>query len=132
MSGTVESARREAHLQGMTARTRSVPNIVVSTVDYERLTDLANASPLIARQSVAMTYAWSQALWDHRAFSVIEDKVSAPSVGQGKPLSLFRLIKSTSRCHRVPSGGPLGLTLSLLLYLTDYTNYFSGYRRRDI
>jgi len=40
----VETTDPEVHLQGMATRTRSVPSIVVSTADYERLTDLANAS----------------------------------------------------------------------------------------
>jgi regulator of nucleoside diphosphate kinase len=41
----------------MVARTRSVPNIVVSNADYERLTDLANASmerlPEVAEELLA-------------------------------------------------------------------------------
>jgi hypothetical protein len=41
------------------------------------ITDLANPNPLINRASVEFDYSWSEAQWDNRAFSVLEDAVSA-------------------------------------------------------
>lgn len=38
-------------------------------------TDLANPEPFIARQEVAATSSWSEANWDDRAFSVLENAV---------------------------------------------------------
>ncbi len=39
------------------------------------ITDLDNVAPLLARASVGTDNTWSEATWDHRAFSVIEDAV---------------------------------------------------------
>ncbi len=40
------------------------------------ITDLENAEPLIARKEVESQWSWSEANWDHRAFSVVEGAVS--------------------------------------------------------
>lgn len=40
------------------------------------ITDLTNTEPLIERASVAADNSWSEANWDDRAFSVLEDVVS--------------------------------------------------------
>lgn len=37
------------------------------------ITNLSNPSPLIARTTVDLDYSWSEANWDHRATSVLED-----------------------------------------------------------
>jgi hypothetical protein len=41
--------------------------------------DTGNAQPLIARADVDVDASWSEASWDHRAFSVVEGAVSLPS-----------------------------------------------------
>jgi len=41
------------------------------------ITDLTNPNPLIARKDVAAGYSWSEARWDHRAFSVLDGVVEA-------------------------------------------------------
>ena len=48
------------------------------------ITDLTNPSPLVARATVGTDGGWSEANWDHRAFSVIEDAVAA-SAPDGTP-----------------------------------------------
>jgi hypothetical protein len=45
------------------------------------VTDLTNPSPLIDRDEVAADNSWSEATWDDRAFSVLEDVVSVPGPG---------------------------------------------------
>jgi hypothetical protein len=40
------------------------------------ITDLDDPEPLLARAHVESTSSWSEASWDHRAFSVLEDAVS--------------------------------------------------------
>jgi len=47
--------------------------VAVSLYD---ITDLTNPDPLIMRAEVEADYSWSEANWDHRAFSVVEDAVS--------------------------------------------------------
>ncbi len=39
------------------------------------ITDLANPEPLLARAEVDMHWSWSEAQWDHRAFSVLQNAV---------------------------------------------------------
>jgi hypothetical protein len=39
------------------------------------ITDLYNPNPFIARQEIELDYSWSEAQWDHRAFSVLEKAV---------------------------------------------------------
>jgi hypothetical protein len=47
--------------------------VAVSLYD---ITDLTNTNPMLARAEVEADYSWSEANWDHRAFSVVEDAVS--------------------------------------------------------
>jgi hypothetical protein len=54
--------------------------VAVSLYD---ITDLSNNNPLVARAEVALDNSWSQANWDDKAFSVIEDAVS-PEVAGGE------------------------------------------------
>jgi hypothetical protein len=49
------------------------------SVSLYDITDLTNPEPLTARADVEQAWGWSEALWDHRAFSVIEG--AANSVG---------------------------------------------------
>jgi hypothetical protein len=46
------------------------------SVSLYDVTDLGNATPLLARADVDVDSSWSEASWDHRAFSVVEDAVS--------------------------------------------------------
>lgn len=46
------------------------------SVSLYDITDLANPNPLVARAEVQADYSWSEASWDHRAFSVIEGATS--------------------------------------------------------
>jgi hypothetical protein len=48
--------------------------VAVSLYD---VTDLTNATPLLARANVALESSWSGANWDHRAFSVLEDAATS-------------------------------------------------------
>ena len=43
------------------------------------ITVLTNPEPLIAREQVEFGGGWSEARWDHRAFSVLEDAVEIKS-----------------------------------------------------
>ncbi len=45
------------------------------------ITDLTNPNPLITREEVDLDWSWSEANWDHRAYSVLEKgtRVTAPS-----------------------------------------------------
>lgn len=45
------------------------------------ITDLTNANPLLARAEVALDNSWSQANWDDKAFSVLENAVSPEAAG---------------------------------------------------
>ncbi len=55
------------------------------------ITDLSNPSPLIDRQEVELDHSWSEAQWDHRAYSVIEKgtNVQAPTGEQETGLVLL-------------------------------------------
>ena len=46
------------------------------------ITDLTNPNPLISRASIEFDYSWSEAQWDNRAFSVLEDAVVASAAGR--------------------------------------------------
>jgi len=52
--------------------------VAVSLYD---VTDLANATPLLERAEVDMENSWSEAAWDHRAFSVLEGATSVDAGG---------------------------------------------------
>ena len=52
--------------------------VAVSLYD---ITDLTNPDPLVARAEVVADNSWSEANWDHRAFSVIEDAVAVQAGG---------------------------------------------------
>ncbi len=58
------------------------------------ITDLDNASPMVARAEVEADDSWSEANWDHRAFSVIEDVV-AVTAPDGTPESGLVLLPFT-------------------------------------
>ncbi len=45
------------------------------------ITDLSNPSPLLDREEVGFGATWSEARWDDRAFSVLEDAVDADAAG---------------------------------------------------
>jgi hypothetical protein len=51
-------------------------NMAVSLYD---ITDLANPNPFVGRASVEFDSSWSEAQWDDRAFSVLENAVEIPS-----------------------------------------------------
>lgn len=51
-------------------------NLAVSLYDT---TDLDAAEPLVDREEVELDGAWSEASWDHRAFTVLEDAVDVVS-----------------------------------------------------
>jgi hypothetical protein len=51
------------------------------SVSLYDITDLTNPSPLLAREEVDADQSWSEANWDHRAFSVLEDVTSVMSPG---------------------------------------------------
>lgn len=44
------------------------------------VTSLTNPNPLLARQEVAADSSWSEASWDDKAFSVLENAVTIPSI----------------------------------------------------
>ncbi|MFT7579721.1 MAG: hypothetical protein ACI9MR_001387 [Myxococcota bacterium] len=52
--------------------------VAVSLYD---ITDLTSASPLLQRAEVDMENSWSEASWDHRAFSVLENATSIDAAG---------------------------------------------------
>ncbi len=45
------------------------------------ITDLSNPQPLLARAEVSADHSWSEAQWDDKAFSVIEDAVAVQGPG---------------------------------------------------
>jgi hypothetical protein len=47
------------------------------------ITDLSAAEPLLARAEVDLEESWSEANWDHRAFTVLEDAVEVEAPGGG-------------------------------------------------
>lgn len=48
------------------------------------ITDITNPDPFIARQHVEASWSWSEANWDDRAFSVLEDAVQVNNA-DGEP-----------------------------------------------
>ena len=63
----------DTRLVGIGMNDQGGRNVAVSLYD---VTDLSNPHPLVARAEVAVDNSWSQASWDHRAFSVLEDVVA--------------------------------------------------------
>jgi len=51
------------------------------SVSLYDITDLVNPNPLLARVDVEADYSWSEASWDHRAFSVLEGVVAVDEGG---------------------------------------------------
>lgn len=70
------SAFDETRLIGVGVNDENSRNMAVSLYD---ITDLKNPEPLITRVEVQATGSWSEAQWDHRAFSVLDN--AASSVG---------------------------------------------------
>ena len=66
------------------------------------------------------------------AVGVVDDMVSPPPWGNANPSLLSLLANIAPRGASSAVGRTVRSDLSLLLYLTGYTGYFSGYRRRDI
>lgn len=64
----------ESRLIGIGINDEEGQRVAVSLYD---ITDLANPEPMIARREVSSRWSWSEANWDHRAFSVLEDAVVA-------------------------------------------------------
>lgn len=62
----------ETRLVGIGINDEDGRTLSVSLYD---ITDLDNASPLLDRAEVEAERSWSEANWDHRAFSVLEDAV---------------------------------------------------------
>ena len=60
------------------------------------ISDLTNSDPLIDRDEVQADYSWSEANWDHRAFSVIEFDDFIPSTLK---TAVFGLIIGTIACY---------------------------------
>jgi hypothetical protein len=63
----------DSRLVGIGINDESARTLSVSLYD---ITDLDNPNPLLARADVDADSSWSEASWDHRAFSVIEDAVA--------------------------------------------------------
>jgi len=61
-------------LIGIGVNDESSRNMAVSLYD---ITDMANPAPLVARAEVQASGSWSEAQWDHRAFSVVENAAIA-------------------------------------------------------
>lgn len=66
----------DTRLIGIGVNDESARTMSVSLYD---ITDLSTANPLVARADVDVDASWSEASWDHRAFSVVDDAVSVPS-----------------------------------------------------
>lgn len=67
----------DSRLIGIGKNDESGPTkLAVSLYD---ITSLTNPNPLLARAEIDLAWAWSQASWDDKAFSVLEDAVSVTS-----------------------------------------------------
>jgi hypothetical protein len=55
------------------------------------ITNLTNPEPLLARETVELEWGWSEASWDHRAFSVLEGAASAQAKDGTKETGLVLL-----------------------------------------
>jgi hypothetical protein len=62
----------ETRLLGIGINDEGGRTLAVSLYD---ITDLTNPEPLVARAQVESDRSWSEANWDHRAFSILEDVV---------------------------------------------------------
>ncbi|MCP4624939.1 MAG: hypothetical protein GY850_15650 [bacterium] len=68
----------DSRLIGIGVNDDTTRTMSVSVYD---ITDLANPNPLIARADVEANYSWSEASWDHRAFSVLEGVIAVDEGG---------------------------------------------------
>ena len=68
----------DSRLIGIGMNDQGGTTMAVSLYDIE---DLTNPEPLLAREEVSADNSWSEAAWDDRAFSVLEDVVSVPGPG---------------------------------------------------
>lgn len=74
------AALGDTRLIGIGTNDEGARTMSVSLYD---VTDLSNANPLLARADVAVDTSWSEASYDHRAFSVVEDAVSVAAPAGG-------------------------------------------------
>jgi hypothetical protein len=72
------AVRGESRLIGIGVNDEAGRTLSVSLYD---IVDLTNPDPLVARADVEADSSWSEALWDHRAFSVLEDAVEVAGPG---------------------------------------------------
>lgn len=72
------AVRGESRLIGIGVNDEAGRTLSVSLYD---IVDLTNPDPLVARADVEADSSWSEALWDHRAFSVLEDAVEVAVPG---------------------------------------------------
>ncbi|WP_373044793.1 beta-propeller domain-containing protein [Vulgatibacter sp.] len=63
----------DTRLVGIGTNDQAGRTMAVSLYD---ITNLSNPNPLVARAEVAADHSWSEASWDHRAFSVLENAVA--------------------------------------------------------
>lgn len=66
----------ETRLVGIGKNDENGTTLAVSLYD---ITDLDNPRPLLDRDEIDLTWSWSEANWDDRAFSVLEDATSVES-----------------------------------------------------
>jgi hypothetical protein len=72
------AVRGESRLIGIGVNDEAGRTLSVSLYD---IVDLTNPDPLVARADVEADSSWSEASWDHRAFSVLEDTVEVAEPG---------------------------------------------------
>jgi len=82
------SVARQTRLIGVGIDDQSTRSAAISLYD---ITNLSNSRPLIARTSVEATSTWSEAAFDHRAFSVLEDAVDVAGPGGARERGLVLL-----------------------------------------
>ena len=68
----------DRRLVGIGVNDQGGRTVAVSLYD---VTDLTSPNPLVARAEVAADNSWSEASWDHRAFSVLENAVAVQAAG---------------------------------------------------
>ncbi|MFZ9889000.1 MAG: beta-propeller domain-containing protein, partial [Myxococcota bacterium] len=78
----------ETRLLGIGVNDESGRSMSVSLYD---ITNLQNPNPLLARAEVQADYSWSEASWDHRAFSILEDVVSVSATNGATETGLVLL-----------------------------------------
>jgi hypothetical protein len=73
-----QAVSSQTRLVGIGKNDQDGNTMAVSLYD---ITDLENPNPLIAREEVDLDWSWSEANWDHRAYSVLEKgtRVNAPT-----------------------------------------------------